>query len=129
MILQLIAPCWQKARLEAWFPPPPTLLIPPRQKLNTAMQTICLPLAEGGDSGPPGPHWHHVWGSQVPNGAISSRLQNLCFVARRPPTALGGVYSFSESLGCLCVLVLLLLEGMVRPCLLRQQRGSFLIGV
>ena len=35
-------------------PPPPTRLIPPRQKHNTAMQTICLPLAKGGDSSP---HW------------------------------------------------------------------------
>ena len=54
VILQLTAPCWQKARLEACFPPPPTLLIPPQQKHNTAMQTICLPLAKGGDSAP---HW------------------------------------------------------------------------
>ena len=54
VILQLTAPCWQNARLEACFPPPPTRLIPPRQKHNTAMQTICLPLAKGGDSSP---HW------------------------------------------------------------------------
>ena len=50
-------------------------------------------------------------------------------MSRRLLTALGGVHSFTERLGCLCVLVLLLLGWMVPPCLLRQQRGSFLIGI
>ena len=96
VILQLTAPCWQKAWLEAWFPPAQLYW----DRLDKSIALPCKPSAchwlRVGIQLPAGPHQHQVWGSQVPSGAASSCLQDLCCVSRSPLTALGGGHSFTE---------------------------------
>ena len=126
--LQLTAPCWQKAWLEAWFPPAQLYW----DCLNKSIALPCKPSAchwlRAGFSSPLGP-------TGTKRGEVKFQVvlphpaSRICAACPGARWLLWEVDIHSLSTGCLCVLVLLLLGWMIPSCLLRQQRGSFLTGV